>query len=299
MAELFGISTDVLIGYEWRSGDARAALERIESLLELGASGEAMRETEAALRRFPNSFELVHRCAGLYLQLGEEVRDPNADRRAIALLEHACELISQCGNEEVSELSLRILKKHNARGVNDALIGMVLGGYLHDPDGAERYLSRAFSSFAEEIDDIMVGYANVFLQRGDFDAAIDCLRWQHVALRGIQPEDELTRFDKCECVLLEIIAECHCFKGDFERARSALAEAVKRAGGYDHAGEGEIGDVKFYARLGIKRLCRFDLQGKTAMECLRRRVRSEGEVVPRLRALWEETAKEALKDEGT
>lgn len=43
-----------------------------------------------------------------------------------------------------TETALDILKKYNVCGVNNALIGMVLGDYLHDADEAEKYLSRAF-----------------------------------------------------------------------------------------------------------------------------------------------------------
>lgn len=42
---------------------------------------------------------------------------------------------------------------------------MVFGDYLHDADEAEKYLGKAFSEFADNINFIMVGYANVFFQR--------------------------------------------------------------------------------------------------------------------------------------
>lgn len=114
----------------------------------------------------------------------------------------------------------------------------------------------------------MVGYANVFFQRKDYDAAIDCFRYLRTVLRGIHPEEEPTRFDKYECILLEVIAECYCLKGEFEKARRFLRGAVNRAVRYDNAAPEEIGDMKFYTTLGIEKLSTydrtFDLYGKTA-----------------------------------
>lgn len=173
LAELFHTSTDVLLGYEWQNGSAAACLDRIAALRKKKRCAEAVSEAEKALKRYPNHFDLVYQSGLLYLEFGEDARRRKAVLRAIELLEHACELISQNQDETVSEVSirtqiakahlllpnadaaLRILKACNVCGVNDALIGMVLGDYLHDADGAETYLGRAFSTFADEINSIM------------------------------------------------------------------------------------------------------------------------------------------------
>lgn len=315
MADLFHTSTDVLLGYEWRNNDAASALDRIVTLTRGKEYEEAITEAEKALKSYPNNFDIVYQSALLYLKLGEDTEHREWNRRAIELLNHACELIAQNQDDAVSEVSirtqmakahllldnteaaLRILKKYNVCGVNNAMIGMVLGDYLHDAEGAEKYLGKAFAAFADEINDLMVGYANVFFLRKDYDAVIECFRWLRIVLRGIQPEAELTWFDKYDCVILETIAECYCFKGDFEKARHYLKEAVIKAVRYDHAAPDEVGGMKFYAMLNIEKQPNYDLYGKTAMDCLTRRMQPEDEGIPRLWKLWIEVKQEVLANE--
>ncbi len=304
MADLFHTSTDVLLGYEWRTGGAASVLERIVTLTKAKEYGEAITEAEKALKSYPNSFDIVYRCALTYLELGGDGEHPDANRRAIELMDHACELIAQNRDDSVSEVSirtrtakahlllghtetaLRILKKYNVCGINNALIGMVLGDCLHDADGAEKYLGRAFAAFAEDISNIMIGFANVYFQRKDYDTAIDCLQWLRVVLRGIQPEDKLTWFDRYECILLETVAECRCFKGEFEAARRILIEAVRKAARFDGAAPGEITDAAFFVELGLERQPTYGEYGKTAMDGLRQRIEMESGVVPGLARLW-------------
>ncbi len=304
MADLFHTSTDVLLGYEWRMGGVASAVNRIVTLTKAIEYDKAVTEAQKALKNYPNNFDVVYQSALLYLELGKETEHREANSRAVCLLEHSCELISQNQDENVSEVSirtqiakahlllghtetaLRVLKKYNVCGVNNALIGMVLGDYLHDADGAEKYLGRAFAAFAEDINNIMVGYCNVFFQRTDYDTAVDCLEWLRVVLRGIQPETELTWFDKYECILLETVAECYCLKEEPEKARSFLKDAVTKALRYDSAGPGEIADMRFFTKLGLECRLAYDKYGKTAMDSLRQRIERESGMVPGLMRLW-------------
>ena len=316
MADMFNTSTDVLLGYEWRNNSAASALDRLITLTKEKEYDEAITEAEKALKSYPNNFDIVYQSALLYLEMGEDSERRELNYRAIELLNHACELIAQNQDEAVSEISirtqmakahlllhnteeaLRILKKYNVCGVNNATIGMVLGDYLHDSDEAEKYLGKAFAAFADDINSIMVGYANVFFQRKNYDAAIDCFLWLRTVLRGIQPQSELTWFDKYDCVILETIAECYCFKGEFENARSYLKEAVSKAVRYDLAAPGEVSDMKFFVTLNIAKQPNYDLYGKTAMDCLTRRMQPEDEGVPQLWQLWLEVKREVLANEA-
>lgn len=315
MADLFHTSTDVLLGYEWRNNHAAAVLDRIVTLKKAMKYDEAVIEAEKALKSYPNSFDIVYQSALLYLELGEDTEHRKANKRAIELLNHACELIAQNQDGTVSEVSIRrqmakahlllhntkaalqILKKYNVCGVNNAMIGMVLGDYIHDADEAEKYLGKAFAAFADDINFIMVGYANVFFQRKNYDAVIDCFLWLRTVLRGIQPQSELTWFDKYDCVILETIAECCCFKGEFETARYYLKEAVSKAVRYDLAAPGEVTDMKFFAMLNIEKHPTYDLYGKTAMDCLARRMQPDDDGVPQLWRLWLEVTQEVLPNE--
>ncbi len=316
MADLFRTSTDVLLGYEWQNNDAASVLERIKTAVKNNRYDEAIGEAEKALKNHPNNFDIVYQSGLVYLKFGENAENTELNKRAVELLNHACELIAQNQDETVSEVSirtqiakaylmlnntdsaLRILKKYNVCGINNAMIGMVFGDYLHDADEAEKYLSKAFSTFPDEINDIMVGYANVFFQRGNYDGAIECFRWLRTILRGTQPQSELTWFDKYDCVILETIAECYCFKDEFETARSYLKEAVEKAVEYDSAQQGEISDMKFFTALHIEKQPDYDIYGKSAMDCLTRRIQPEDDGVPGLWKLWLEIKQEVLTNEA-
>ncbi len=313
MADLFQVSTDMLLGYQWRAGNAGALLRRIKELTNQKDYDKGTIEAEKALKKYPNSFDIVYHCALLYLAKGEAASRRKALVQAIELLDHACDLLPQNQDEAISEVSIRtqiakahlllgnaeealfILKKYNACGVNNAAIGMVLGDYFHNADEAEQYLGKAFRSYLDDINDIMVGYANVFFQRKDYDGAINSFLWLRRTLRGIQPVHELTYFDKYDCVLLETIAECYCCMGEFEQARQYLKAALEKAVQYDRAAPDGIQDMQFLRTMHLDDLPTYDAYGKTAMDCLQRRMEPNDDGVPRLWALWQELKKEAME----
>lgn len=68
MADLFGTSTDVLLGYQWQGGSAGDALQRVQRLLGEKNYGDAVAEAEKAMKKFPNNFEIVHQGAMAYLE---------------------------------------------------------------------------------------------------------------------------------------------------------------------------------------------------------------------------------------
>ena len=152
LADLFQTSTDVLLGYEWSDRSCKAYLEKLAVLKKENRHDEAAAEAEKALKNYPNHFDIVYQSAMLYLEFGESAKQKKEIGRAIELLEHACELIAQNQDDAVSEVSIRtqiakaylllhkpetalqILKEYNICGINNAIIGMVLGDYLHNAD---------------------------------------------------------------------------------------------------------------------------------------------------------------------
>lgn len=309
MADLFEISVDVLLGYEWRGGSMAELLERITALQREKDYEEAAAEAEKALKKFPNCFELVYQCALMYVEKGEAGREKKTYRRALSLFNHACGLVAQNTDEHISETSIRtqmakvhlalgntnealaLLKKYNTCGINNAMIGMVLGDFLHDAAEAEKYLGRAFVQSYENMEFIMVGYTNVFFQRKDYRAALDCVQWLRNMLRGVQPQNELTYADKYDCVLLETCAEIYCFLNEQEMAKKYLREAIEKAVQYDRAAVESRG-VKLFETMNIEHQPTYESFGKTAMECLERRMQPEDEAVPGLWNMWKELTEE-------
>ena len=90
----------------------------------------------------------------------------------------------------------------------------------------------------------------------------------------------------------------YCFKSEFATARNYLKEAITKAVRYDLAAPGEISDMKFFTTLNIEKQPNYDLYGKTAMDCLTRRMQPEDEGVPQLWQLWLEVKQEVLANEA-
>lgn len=269
LADFFETSTDVLLGYEWQRNNVESSLSRIKTLSVDKNYEEAELEAEKLLKKYPNNFDIVYQSGLMYQGKGVDTGDKGANRRAVTLLEHACALISQNTDNSITEVSIRtqiarahlqlgnirialeILKKYNVCGVNDAFIGMILADYIHDIDEAGKYLGMAVASVIANLDYAMVGYINVFFQKGNHDASLDCVQWLRNMLRGIQREDELTYFDKYDCVLMETVAEIYCFKNDFDSAREYLRAALEKTRRYDMAASEDIQGVRIYDDMGI------------------------------------------------
>lgn len=322
MADLFGTSTDVLLGYEWQKGSAGEALRQIRALREEKHYGDAVAEAEKALKKFPNNFNIVYQGGLVYLELsrtfdmsdGTTPEQEKAHSRGIELFEHACELLPQNTDESISEVSIRrkmaalhtnctyayraidVLKNSNVCGVNNALIGMLYADLLHDTDEAEKYFGKAFGTLMGDVDAVLTGFVNVFFQKKDYDSAIDCVHWLRKALRGIQPEEELTQFDKYDCVLLSIIALCCCFKGDYAKAKQYNKEALEKAIRYDAAGPEDIRPMKIYEAMHIQEQPSYGVRYGTAMECLEDRFSPEHNEA-RNWEVWQEAKMEVMKHE--
>ena len=318
LAELFGVSTDMLIGFEWRTGNAQQFAGEISRLSAEKRYEEACAEAERALRKFPNHFEVVYQSGLMYFSRGETLKERAALERAASLLEHAIELISQNTDDRVNEVvirtklawahllmgevqtALKLLKKHNASGVHNALIGMVLADFLHDMEG-KKYLAKAADAALADLDSVMIGFANVFFNQKNYDAALDCLRWLQNMLRGIQSEEQVSYFDKYECILLETMAEVYCFKGEPETARKHLRAALEKARRYDASTPVGVG---FYERLGLAFQPTYEVYDSTALGCLKRRLhvderREPGdEDMPYLLDLWQQEYREVFPDEA-
>lgn len=320
LADLFGVSVDVLLGYEWKNGNAGSALEEIKTLSEKRDYAEASSKAEKALKKYPNNFDIVYQSGIMYLTKGENSHDGKAYSRAIQLFEHSCELIFQNTDMSISEASIRaqmakaylwlgnhkkaleLLKKYNVCGTNNAFIGMILADFLHDNTESEKYLGKAVSSCLSNLDYAMIGYANVFFKNGDYDTTLDCIRWLRNAFRGIQPEEKLCYFDKYDCVLLETMAEVYCFKLQPENARKYLRAALEKAKKYDESLPG-IKGVELYDRMNLDFQPTYDIYGETALDCLKRRIsygdrlEEDDEDIPYMLDIWREEFEEVFPDE--
>lgn len=312
LAELFDISMDVLTGYAKQSGNMETAFQKIITLRENMQFEDGTAEAERALKKYPNCFDIVYQSALLYYEKGYDKQDRRTLSRALELLEFACSLIDQNTDDSVSEISIRnltaqvhlrlgnkdkcleLLKRYNACGINNAMIGMVLADVYHKTDEAAVYLTKAFVKHIDDLNSLMVGFVNVFAQKGAYKTALVCVQWWRSALRSGGNDEKLTPFEKYDCVLLALCAEFHCMIGDEESARECLREAAGTALRFDCSNENETHSSDLFDALGVKQK-NYDFYGKTALEAIDNRIRIDAEIVPQLPVIWKEIRKEAVE----
>ena len=216
MANIFGVSTDTLIGYQICDSSCEALSARILSLQQKKCYEEGINEATQALRRYPNRFSVVYRCGELYMVNGVENHDIKSIKRAIELLNQAVLLLEQNTDPHITEFTiqtalaqchlvlqqpnkaLEILKKYNDGGAHDALIGLTYAvSDRYQPEEAVPFLSKAFAFGITSLLRTMIGYANYYSKKEDFGAALDALLWLIRYLESVKTDPEaITYVDK-------------------------------------------------------------------------------------------------------
>ena len=188
IADFFDTSMDVLLGYRVKDNRIAAIEERLREYCRV-RDPEALAEAEKALKKYPNSFEVVHGCAQVYAFFGVGSRDHAESRRALELYEQAKLLIPQNHDPEISEQtisgematvwmllgererSIQLLKKNKAGGLYSDTIGMMLALDLKKHEEAEPFLAESLLASTIGLVDSVIGYALVLTGRRDHEAA--------------------------------------------------------------------------------------------------------------------------------
>jgi len=63
LADFFDTSVDVLLGYKMKDNNIKSTIDRIDEMCR-NSDPEAINEAEKLLMKYPNSFKVVHHCAG-------------------------------------------------------------------------------------------------------------------------------------------------------------------------------------------------------------------------------------------
>lgn len=104
LADFFDVSVDVLLGFKLKDNGQEATIHRLfEYTMTMDAQG--LKEAEKALKKYPNSFEVVVACADIYLRFGTG-NNKEWIRRALELLEQALVLLPQNKDPKISALSI-------------------------------------------------------------------------------------------------------------------------------------------------------------------------------------------------
>ena len=305
MADLFGVSMDVLVGFAVHNNHITAVEERIHNLQRSKQYADAMAESESALLRYPNDFRIVYRAGEVYAFAGMEGKAEPHLRRCIALLEHAISLLSQNTDPEISEVSiqsqiaqsylllgevetgLEILKQYNVNGIYDGLIALTYAAESHglSPKLAEPYLIHAFAGVITESTRVMMAYANYYQKMGTPAASRDALLWLVQLLQSIKIDPNATGFvDKATACYYAQCAILSYKMGETETAQSYLHHAFQMAKAFDHAPTYRMENTKFCVG-DTEHATVYDDLGESAMAAVEQQL-TEEDGNDALLALW-------------
>ena len=252
IADFFDTSMDVLLGYRVKDNRADALMKRLADYCRV-RNREALNEAEKALKKYPNSFEVVHGCAQVYAFFGVGSKDHAETRRALELVEQAKILISQNHNPKINEQtisgemasawmllgehekSIELLKKNNAGGVYSDAIGMVLALDLKRYEEAEQFLSEALLLNIIGLVDSVSGYALVLSHRKDYEAAKRMLSGFIDYLRQFKEGEKIDFTDKTMASMVIALAHVYTLEGNMEEAKECLQKVLAFVRQFDAA----------------------------------------------------------------
>ncbi len=243
IADFFDTSMDALLGYRTKDNRADALMKRLADHCRV-MNREALNEAEKALKKYPNSFEVVHGCAQVYAFFGVGSKDHAETRRALELYEQAKLLISQNHDPRINEQtisaeiasawmlldepekSVELLKKNNAGGINSDTIGMVLALDLKRYEEAEPFLSEALVMNLIGLVDSVSGYALILSHRKDYVAARKMLSGFIDYLRQFKEGEKKDFTDKIMASMVTAMAHVYTLEGKTEEAKECLRKVL-------------------------------------------------------------------------
>ena len=307
LADFFETSVDVLLGYTQQSASLEDSVCRLRELRTQKDYEAAFRESEKALQRFPNNFQVVYESARIYQLAGLERCDKAALARCQQLYRRSLELISQNEDREISPVSiyiamanamhsagdvegaLKLLKEYNVEGVNNVEIGTILAKEKETSQEALNYLTRALLSAETSMLQFSVGYANACLHLDRPAQALEFNRLLYQFIQGLKEPGKASYLDKSQVILvLNVFA---CFQlGDRERTKEYLRQARQLALRFDAAPSYGLEHHKF---ITLQRdAAAYDDFGPTALEGVEAQLKDNESDYPGLWALWEEVCHE-------
>lgn len=262
IADFFDTSMDVLLGYRVKDNRISAIEERMREYCRV-RNPEALAEAEKALKKYPNSFEVVHGCAQVYAFFGVGSKDHAETRRALELYEQAKLLISQNHDPEISEQtisgemanawmllderekSIELLKKNNAGGVYSDTIGLVLALDLKRFDEAEPYLGGALLLHTIGLVDSVSGYALVLTNRKEYETAKKLLSGVIDYLRQFKEGEKADFADKIMASMYTVMAHIYTLEEKPEEAKKCLCAVLATVQQFDAAPDYGIQTLRY------------------------------------------------------
>lgn len=284
LADLFEVSMDALVGYEFQNNDKDSVVERLKQYAHGRDHAEAFSDIEKALQRYPNSFEVVYYSARVYRVAGLTQKNEEYSKRALSLYSRACLLIKENADPQISETSVReeiaelylalgaydkgvaLLKQNNPCRVHHPTIGYTLASSCGDPEGALPYLSMALLDLISAYMKIVMGYIHVFYETKNHVEALAVTDWALGFCSGLKKPEKCAFMDKYEAVLWAIRADILLALRRQEDAAASLRTAKTLAKRFDEAPDYDASSIRFVSH--IEPASAFDDMGDTAMGSL-------------------------------
>lgn len=262
IADFFDTSMDALLGYRMKDNNIPAIKQRLREYCRV-RNREALAEAEKALKKFPNSFEIVLGCARVYTFFGVGSKDHSETRRALELYEQARRLISQNHDPEISEQtiigetadvymllderekSVELLKRNNAGSLFSDTIGIVLALDLKKPDEAEPFLAKAMLQSTIGLVNSAVGQAIVLSSRGDYVSARKLLSGVIDFLRLLKEGEKTDFADKLMINMNAMMAHICSLEGNTEKTAAYLRKVCMGVRLFDAAPDYGIQTLSF------------------------------------------------------
>ena len=221
--------------------------------------------------------------------------------RALELYIESLPLLSQNEDPEIGELTiyggvanahqmlgenqkaLEILKQHNAGGYYCDRIGLMLTDNS-GTDEAIPYLSEALTLHVTALVHTVMGYLNVYMNRGDFPSANAILHWLTGMLSGLRRPETPSHLDKVNGPFFACMAFSRYKMGETDAARASLQSAKRIAEAFDAAPNYDWEAVRFVEH--PEKMSAYDDLGATAMQSVESVIKSfEDEAFS---AMWNE-----------
>ena len=252
IADFFDVSMDVLLGYRVQDNRIAAIAERLTEYCRV-RDPAALAEAEKALKKYPNSFEVVHFCAQTYAFFGIGSKDRAETGKAMELFEQAKRLLSQNRDPEISEQtiggemasvllilgerekSIELMKQNNAGGIYSDTIGMMLALDGNRRREAEPFLAEALLHNTAGLVDSVIGYALILSARGEHAAAKRMLSGLITYMELIKNGEKADMADKIMASMHTVMAHIHMQEGNPAEAEACMRGVLAAVRRFDAA----------------------------------------------------------------
>ncbi|MBO4509876.1 MAG: helix-turn-helix domain-containing protein [Lachnospiraceae bacterium] len=309
MADFFDTSVDVILGYKMKDNHIESALKRMAEMCR-DSNPEALEEAEKLLKKYPNSFKVVHGCATIYSFFAVGNGKEAECKRALELYEQARLLIDQnadpCISEETLlgnmsmvytltgeyEKAVDVLKNHNPNGMFSDDIGLIMALNLNKTKESVPYLIDGIISGFGRILNSVLGYTAVLCSEKKYDIAKKMIVLAVDLMKGMYGGDEISFADKEYAMAYILLAYTYLKTGDREEAIALVKKTVYHTKKFDSEPNYNLGKFIFDIPEEMSMVSR-DILGDSAEESMETMLKYIND--PEMNELWEKYYNAELK----